>query len=180
MLRRGPAAGVRHGLALDHLLGAGLSGDETCLRDYLAALCAGDRDFHDLSARGITLSFEAGGDAAPMAIDACTVLGIVVNELVANAVEHAFGASGGGRIAVRLGGDGRGGRTVAVEDDGVGVPPGAEGRSVGLGVARRLVEQIGASLALRSEPGRTVWTIARSGAVDAIGSSPRRAPRPGG
>ncbi len=58
------------------------------------------------------------------------------------------------------GGGARGGCAVEVEDDGVGVPPGAEGRSVGLGVARRLVEQMGASLALRSGPGRTVWTIA--------------------
>ena len=147
----------------DHLLGAGLSGETTCLRDYLAALCAGARDFHGLPARGVALSFEAVGDAVPVAIDACTVLGVVVNELVANAAEHAFGPAGGGRIAVRLGGDGRGGRAISVEDDGVGVPAGAEGRSVGLGVARRLVEHIGASLALRSEPGRTVWTISLPG-----------------
>ncbi len=145
----------------DHLLGAGLSGDGTSLRDYLAALCAGAREFHDLPARGIALSFEADGDAPPMGIDACTVLGVVVNELVANAVEHAFGASdGGGRIAVRLDRDGHGGVAITVADDGVGVPPGAESRSVGLGVARRLVEQTGASLSLRSGPGRTVWTVA--------------------
>jgi two-component sensor histidine kinase len=148
----------------DHLLGAGLSGNETCLRDYLAALCAGAREFHDFPARGIALAFEAGDEALPMGIDACTVLGVVVNELVANAAEHAFGPAGRGRIAVRLvGGGGRGGRAVEVEDDGVGVPPGAEGRSVGLGVARRLVEGMGASLALRSGPGRTVWTIALPG-----------------
>ena len=151
----------------DHLLGAGLSGDETCLRDYLAALCAGARDFHGLPARGVALVFEAGGEAVPVAVDACTVLGVVVNELVANAAEHAFGPGGGGRIAVRLGGDGRGGRAIAVEDDGVGVPAGAEGRSVGLGVARRLVERIGASLALRSGPGRTVWTLVLPGGAQA-------------
>jgi two-component sensor histidine kinase len=95
-----------------------------------------------------------------LGLDACTAIGIVVNELVANAAEHAFAAAGGGRIVVRLGPDGRGGIEVSVEDDGVGVPPGAEGSSVGLGVARRLVERIGGSLALRSGPGRTTWAIA--------------------
>ena len=98
-----------------------------------------------------------------LSLDACTALGIVVNELVANAVEHAFGVAGGGRIVVRFGPDGCGGSEVSVEDDGVGVPPGAEGSSVGLGVARRLVERTGGSLSLQSEPGRTIWTIALPG-----------------
>jgi two-component sensor histidine kinase len=143
----------------DHLLGAGFSGDSTNLRDSLAALCRGAGQFHDFAARGIALAFEAEDGAVVLGLDACTAVGIVVNELVANAAEHAF-AAGGGRIAVRLGPDGHGGIEVSVEDDGVGVPPGAEGSSVGLGVARRLVERIGGSLALRSGPGRTVWAIA--------------------
>jgi two-component sensor histidine kinase len=143
----------------DHLLGVGLSGDETSLRDYLATLCAGARDFHGLAGRGVALSFEAGEDAPPLGINACTALGVVVNELVANAVEHAFGPAGGGRIAVELGRDEHGRGVVTVADDGVGVPSGAESSSVGLGVARRSVERMGSSLALRSEPGRTIWTV---------------------
>jgi two-component sensor histidine kinase len=144
----------------DHLLGAGLSADGASLRDYLAALCRGARDFYDFAAPGIGLAFEADDGAVVLGIDACTAVGIVVNELVANAAEHAFAAAGGGRIVVRLGPDGHGGVEVSVEDDGVGVPPGAEGGGVGLGVARRLVEQIGGSLALRSRPGHTAWAIA--------------------
>lgn len=155
----------------DHLLGAGLPGGQTCLRDYLGTLCSGAREFHDPAARGIDLSFEAGGEPVPMPIDACTALGVVVNELVANAAEHAFGPGGGGRIAVGLRADGRGGAAVTVADDGAGVPPGAEGRSVGLGVARRLAGAMGASLSLDSRPGRTVWTIALPGG--------RVPPRPG-
>ena len=95
-----------------------------------------------------------------MPIDACTVLGIAVNELIANAVEHAFGRAGRGRIAVALGRGEDGGRVVTVEDDGTGVPPGAEAGSLGLRFARKLLEQVGASLTLRSAPGRTVWTVA--------------------
>jgi two-component system, sensor histidine kinase PdtaS len=144
----------------DHLLGAGLSGDSTNLRDYLAALCRGAGDFHDFAAQGIDLAFEADDGAVVLRIGACTAVGIVVNELVANAAEHAFAGRGGGRIKVRLVPDGHGGVEVSVEDDGVGVPPGAEGSSVGLGVARRLIERIGGSLALRSGPGRTAWAIA--------------------
>ncbi len=173
----------------DHLLGVGLPGDETSLRDYLATLCAGARDFHGLAGRGVALSFEAGEDAPPLGINACTALGVVVNELVANAVEHAFGPAGGGRIAVELGRDEHGRGVVTVADDGVGVPSGAESSSVGLGVARRLVERMGSSLALCSEPGRTIWTVvlpggARpAGAQAAAATEPRRAcpePRPAG
>jgi two-component sensor histidine kinase len=142
----------------DHLLGAGLSGDEASLRDYLRALCAGARDFHGLAEGRIALAFEAGDDAVPIGIDACTVLGVVVNELVANAVEHAFGPVGDGSMAVTMGRTEDGSLVVNVEDDGVGIPPGAESSSVGLDLARRLVERMGASLALRSAPGRTVWT----------------------
>jgi two-component sensor histidine kinase len=144
----------------DHLLGAGLSSDGANLRDYLAALCRGAGDFHDLAARGIDLAFEPDDGEVVLGLDACTAVGIVVNELVANAAEHAFPAAGGGRIVVRLAPNGHGRITVSVEDDGVGVPPGAEGRSVGLRVARRLVERIGGSLALRSGLGRTAWAIA--------------------
>ena len=116
------------------------------------------------------LCFEADGEGPLLSVEACTVLGIVANELVANAVEHAFGrAAGGGRIAVGLGEDEGGGAVVTVEDDGSGVAPGAETASIGLGFARKLLAHIGYSLALCSAPGRTVWTIARSGAADAAG-----------
>ena len=136
----------------------GPSADGTaCLWGYLAALCDSARDFHGLAAGRIALSFAAGDDAVPMGIDACTVLGVVVNELVANAVEHAFGPAGDGTIAVTMGRTEDGSLVVNVEDGGV--PPGAESSSVGLDLARRLVERMGAPLALRSAPGRTVWTI---------------------
>ena len=58
---------------------------------------------------------------------------------------------------------------VTVADDGGGVAPGAETASVGLGFARKLLAHIGYSLLLCSAPGRTLWTIARSGAADASG-----------
>jgi two-component system, sensor histidine kinase PdtaS len=136
----------------------GPSADGTaCLWGYLAALCDSARDFHGLAAGRIALSFAAGDDAVPMGIDACTVLGVVVNELVANAVEHAFGPAGDGTIAVTMGRTEDGSLVVNVEDGGV--PPGAESSSVGLDLARRLVERMGAPLALRSAPWRTVWTI---------------------
>ena len=174
----------------DHLLGAGLSGEETSLRGYLATLCAGAREFHGLATRGIALSFEASGDDPRLGVAACTALGVVVNELVANAVEHAFGPEGG-RIAVGLRRDEHGRWAVTVADDGVGVPSAAEGGTggVGLGLARRLAERAGASLALRSEPGRTVWTVLLPGdarpprAGTAAATGPRSAgpePRPAG
>ncbi|CAA9284931.1 MAG: hypothetical protein AVDCRST_MAG08-4084 [uncultured Acetobacteraceae bacterium] len=153
----------------DHLLGTDLTGGTACLRDYLAALCVGAREFYSFAPGGVDLSFEADGAGPSVSVEACTVLGIVANELVANAVEHAFGRAGGvGRIVVRLGECEGGGAAVTVEDDGSGVAPGTETASVGLGFARKLLAHIGYSLALRSAPGSTVWTMAPSSMASAI------------
>jgi two-component sensor histidine kinase len=170
-LRRGAAAGVRHGVALRPPPRRRPRGRRTAsLRDYLAALCAGARDFYGLAAGDVDLSFEADGGGPSVSAETCTILGILANELVANAVEHAFGrATGGGRIVVGLAEDAGGGAVVTVEDDGVGVAPGAETASLGLGFARKLLARIGYSLALRSAPGGTVWTIARSDTLNVVG-----------
>jgi len=71
-------------------------------------------------------------------------LGILVYELVSNAMKHAFpdGRRGGIRIVAKE----KGGRLVIViEDDGMGLPPGLDlesSKGFGLGLARMLAEQL--------------------------------------
>ena len=67
----------------------------TNLRDYLAALCRGADDFHGLAAQGINLAFEPDDGAVVLGPEACMALGIVVNELVANAAVGFPPGSGG-------------------------------------------------------------------------------------
>lgn len=99
--------------------------------DYLVALCGDLRD--SLADEAIAIDV----DAAPGAVtaDEAIALGLVIAELVANAIRHAF-PEGEGRIRVEFGADEADGRRiVTVEDDGVGLPAEFDvGRSDGLGM----------------------------------------------
>ena len=74
-----------------------------------------------------------------------TTLGILVAELVTNAVKHAFPAGRGGTITVTLKRDEAGVPTLKVLDDGVGLPgeqlPGDGG--LGSVIVRQLATQFG-------------------------------------
>lgn len=86
-------------------------------------------------------------DLAPIEVGArdATTLGILVGELVTNALKYAFPAERGGTIAVTLGRDGNGVPVLSVRDDGVGLPPAEESGEPGLGsvIVRQLSEQFG-------------------------------------
>lgn len=88
-----------------------------------------------------TVKLQVTGDGCTLNADAATALGIIVNELVSNAIEHGF-ADRGGSIAVRVSRSGQ--QTVVdVIDDGVGLPPDfeqadAESYGSGLGLVGSL------------------------------------------
>jgi two-component system, sensor histidine kinase PdtaS len=84
---------------------------------------------------------------------------LVLNELVQNAVKHAFPGGRGGGVTIRLDSD-REGYTVTIQDDGVGLPPGFDLRhtaSLGLQIAQRIVESdLGGQLQITGNGGTTV------------------------
>jgi two-component sensor histidine kinase len=140
----------------DHLLGIELS-ERIDVAGYLESLCGHIRTLEAFRERGIELTFDNRDGALALPLDVCTAAGTVVNELVANAAEHAFGAAGG-RIDVRLAEAADGGVEIAVADDGAGFTE-PETPSVGLSVSRRLVQQVGGTLTPSSGAGGTTWTI---------------------
>ncbi len=84
-----------------------------------------------------------------------TPLGLILTELLTNAIKHAFPAGRGGALSVTLR---RAGErvTLQVADDGVGLPPGfdlARTSGLGLGLVQALAGQIGATFNIDNAAG---------------------------
>lgn len=113
--------------------------------DFLGALCDDLRP--TLTAlRGATLEIKAEG--VPMAMGRAIPLGLIVNELVTNAVRHAFPTGQVGSISVTLRRNPDGCLRLEVADNGVGTEPTNPPTSgTGTRVIRALVCQLGGSIA---------------------------------
>lgn len=97
---------------------------------------------------------------------AAVPLALIMQELITNCLEHAFPHGQGGTISLSLKRDADGAVTIAVRDDGRGLPPGAESDdqpSSGLRIARSLAEILGAEFATGpAEPhGAAAWVPLR-------------------
>ncbi len=113
------------------------------------------------------VEFYVEGDAGELPAEVATPLAIILQEIVQNAVEHAFVTDDGepqigGRIDIKIFG-GSDELRIEVHDNGRGLPDGftvEESDSLGLQIVRRLVEsQMGGSIAMESGPER--GTVAR-------------------
>jgi PAS domain S-box-containing protein len=94
-------------------------------------------------------------------LDEAIPCGLIVNELVSNAIKHAFPGERPGRIAVEMQ-SGEGGRVVlTVSDDGVGpTPAGAEAEeTLGMNLVQGLVRQINGTLEHEGPPGTRVRIV---------------------
>jgi PAS domain S-box-containing protein len=100
----------------------------------------------------VTLKVEA--DSAMVTIDAAIPLGMVVNELVTNALKYAYAPDEHGTIEVEFRRNDAG-FTLSVRDSGPGLPTGLGEQSTGLGMKliKSLVLQIGGKLSVKHGPG---------------------------
>ena len=99
-----------------------------------------------------------------MGIDRAIPCGLIINELVSNAMKHAFPNGRSGEIAIRLHADESDWITLTVADDGVGVPPGldlSKTESLGLQLVSLLAKQLRGQIELSSGHG-TLWVISFS------------------
>jgi PAS domain S-box-containing protein len=87
--------------------------------------------------------------------DTAVPLGIVLTELITNAVKYAFPAPRSGTILVQARRSQPGWIELAVRDDGIGMSSLREG-SLGYGLVRSLVQQIRGEIDVRSDAGLTV------------------------
>ncbi len=99
------------------------------------------------------LRLELEVEPVRIAPDKAAPLGIIVNELVTNAVKHAYPPPARGAVRVRLTRTDAGG-ALSVEDDGPGLPAGQEpSAGLGLRILEPMVRQLGGALAIRRDGG---------------------------
>ena len=117
-----------------------------------------------------TTIFDAAGEAADnvtLAIDAATVwltvdraipCGLIVNELVTNALKHAFPAGRKGQLRIQLRPSDPTMVELVVSDDGIGIPASFDLKtsgSLGMTLVTLLVKQIEGQLEIDSRAGTT-------------------------
>lgn len=142
----------------DHLLERGHGEDAIDLGSYLQLLCRKIVEASDFPSRGISLF--ADMQPVTMRPSRAVQIGIAINELVANAAEHAFVTASSGQIQVRLQADTNGqpgGCMLTVADDGCGFTKPRVG-GAGLGFVGRLASRAGAELTHEDGAG-TVWRL---------------------
>lgn len=96
------------------------------------------------------------GHDVRLGVDQASPCGLILNELLTNALKHAFPNGRGGSVIIdirRISGNRVG---VTVQDDGVGLPAGVDPRhphTLGFEVVSTLAEQLDAKLVLEGNPG---------------------------
>ncbi len=95
----------------------------------------------------------------PVPISLAVPVGLIVNELLSNALKHAFVGRKEGEIKVNLTASEEGRINLTVSDDGVGLPPGFDidtTRTLGLRLIKILTEdQLEGTLEVISKEGTT-------------------------
>jgi two-component system, sensor histidine kinase PdtaS len=126
------------------------------LRSYFTALCKSIgasmiRD-HD------QLTLEVHADNSVTTADTSVSLGLIITELVINALKHAFPNNGGGKILVDYGSKGLN-WTLSVGDNGIGMPAEPTRAKAGLGtsIVQALAKQLSAHVSVAdANPGTKV------------------------
>ena len=102
----------------------------------------------------VTLRVEA--ENCLLDVDAAVPCGLILNELVSNALKHAFPSGQPGRLEVEVRPVAAGRVSFSVSDDGVGFPPEVDFQnspSLGLRLVATLVDQLGGTLVLNARAG---------------------------
>ncbi len=146
--------------AHEHLDRQADPGSEVDLALYFRAIC---EDFK-AAFIGLDAKVSLELDLEPLSADIARAvpLGLILNELLTNALKYAFPGSADGLVSIGLHREGTE-EVLTVEDSGVGYAASANAERGGGGLGTQLVHglaaQLGGSAELASRPGRTVWTL---------------------
>src|SRR5947209_3050822 len=129
-------------------------------RTHIQNLCSHLARAYGMSSRRIELASRIGD--VQLDLDLAVPCSLIVNELVSNALKHAFPDGRAGRVCVELQPFGDKQHVLVVGDDGLGLPPALDchrADSLGLQLVDDLTQQLHGSLVV-SRDGGTTFTIA--------------------
>lgn len=127
-----------------------------CFADYISSLADNVLQAADAAAAGVSLSIDA--DAVSLGMNKVIPCGLILNELLTNAMKHAFPEDRGGAIRVTLKRNGPGRVRLTVSDNGVGMQAcGTQvTTSVGLQLVSTLSEQLDGEMQIVGRDGTSV------------------------
>jgi two-component system, sensor histidine kinase PdtaS len=126
-------------------------------RAYLNSLTTNLFQTYGIQSGGVKLKLEIH-EGVSLTPDKAIPCGLIVNELVSNALRHAFVGGGKGTIHVELRQNDDRTISLIVGDDGIGLPSRVDVRhtpSLGLQLVNTLVNQLGATIDLTLKKGTT-------------------------
>jgi PAS domain S-box-containing protein len=129
-------------------------------KEYLNSLTANLLQTYGTHAGSVQMKVEID-QRVSLTVDKAIPCGLIVNELVSNALRHAFVGRAQGIIFIELRQNEDGTASLVVGDDGTGFPPHVDFKhtpSLGLQLVNTLVSQLGATMQL-TRKGGTVVTV---------------------
>ena len=122
--------------------------------EYAQSLLAYLWRAHGTAAPGLRLALDL--EPVPLSVNAAVPCGLILNELVSNALKHAFRDRASGEVCVSLRGGPQGLVCLRVRDNGTGLPAGFDWRqadSLGLRLVQMLAGQLHATVDVSSKEG---------------------------
>jgi two-component sensor histidine kinase len=120
---------------------------------YVEDLTANLREAYGIDP--LRIQFDIQADQIALGVDMAVPCGLIINELVSNALKHAFGHDADGRIEIAIRHLPLGQMEISVADNGAGLPsvPVRERQSLGLRLIDTLVTQLDGSLTVDTTNG---------------------------
>ncbi len=123
-------------------------------REYIRSLVMNISHSFGVDGKKIRIGIDV--EDAALDMNAAVPCGLLLNELITNAVKHAFPGGRKGELTISMHRVDGGAYRLAVKDDGPGLPDGLDSiaqSSLGLRLAKLLANQIGGELTVGSGPG---------------------------
>jgi two-component sensor histidine kinase len=117
--------------------------------------------FHSYQVDASRVKLKIEAEEIHLNINTAIPCGLIVNELISNALKHGFPENRSGELSIDLRRDPGDGYRLCVRDDGVGFPEGLDFRrteTLGMQVVNTLVSQIDATIELARDKG-TEFTV---------------------